>query len=74
MTANVLKTPAKSKLPNGLHLEFGIKPNEQWADLSLSLKTDKVIRALRLDPGNRPGPATIGELTLKNPSGKILQT
>jgi len=67
-------TDARTKLPSGTHLEFKIEPGSEWQDFALELETTKVIYALRLDPGDRPGSAVIRNLTLRDADDRVLHT
>ena len=43
-----------------------------WHDHELTLDATETIYALRLDPGDRPGEASIDRLTLRSASGEIV--
>ena len=66
-------TDAKTILPKGSHLTFGIPNDGEWHEMNLELKTDKVITALRFDPGDGTGKATIRDLRLTDKEGKVLK-
>jgi len=65
-------TDSNTTLPNGKHIEFKVKHDGAWQDVTLKLDTPKALRALRLDPCSTPGKATIADLQLKDAKGKPL--
>lgn len=67
-------TDGKTKLPSGVHVEFRVNADNEWHEHDLALPTDQVIRALRLDPGDAPGPVVIKGLTLRDGAGRKLRS
>jgi arylsulfatase len=67
-------TDAKTVLPKGDHLEFDVKHNGQWQNISLKIPEKKRLYALRLDPCSSAGEVCIDGLKLKDSSGKVLKS
>jgi arylsulfatase len=67
-------TDAKTVLPKGGHLEFDVKHNGQWQNISLNIPEKKRLYALRLDPCASAGEARIEGLKLMDSSGKIIKS
>jgi arylsulfatase len=65
-------TDAKTSLPRGQHIVFGVTKDGQWHEVQLDLDTDGRIHALRLDVSTGSGRATIADLELHDADGKLL--
>ena len=65
-------TDAKTKLPNGERVECEVAHDGKWHEVSVALKTQKALHALRLDPCDQAGVVRIKGLMLKT-DGKVLK-
>lgn len=62
----------KTSLPKGTQLTFAVAATKQVQDHDVRLQTSESLRELRLDIGDGPGSATIGNLRLCNENGDVL--
>jgi len=66
-------TDAKTILPRGTRVTFGVKADGNWQDVEIDLPTSKSIQQLRLDVCSGAGNALIRNLSLIDTDGKVLQ-
>jgi len=67
------QTNPKLTLPNSERVEFTIRDDNQWHEISLALNTKKTILGFRLDTGDENGPSIIADLKLRDAEGKVLR-
>ncbi|MBL9146105.1 MAG: arylsulfatase [Verrucomicrobiaceae bacterium] len=65
-------TDAETILPKGKHLDFDVKHDGEWHEITLRIDEAKTLHALRLDPCGGEGEVRIEGLVLKGAEGKVL--
>ncbi|MCA9141818.1 MAG: arylsulfatase [Planctomycetales bacterium] len=59
-------------LPNGEHIAFDVRADDQWQEVIIDLPTKKQLLQLRIDVSDGPGSATIASLKLSSEDGTAL--
>ncbi|WP_395749525.1 arylsulfatase [Prosthecobacter sp.] len=65
-------TDAETTLPNGKHLDFEVKHDGEWHEMSTRIDETKTLHALRLDPCSGEGEVKLEGLVLMGADGKVL--
>jgi arylsulfatase len=63
-------TDAKTQLPHGGHIDFAVKHDGEWQEVSVKIPERKRLYALRLDPCSGPGDVTLEGVRLMDAAGK----
>lgn len=66
-------TDQKTTLPKGKRISFEVAANGKWQKIDIEIDTTKSIQQLRLDVSDGPGKASIRNLRLTDPFGKVLR-
>ncbi len=65
-------TDAETILPKGKHLDFDVKHDGEWHDMTLRINEAKPLHGLRFDPCGGEGEVRIEGLVLKGADAKVL--
>ena len=65
-------TDRNTVLPRGQRVKFPVESNSGWQDFSIEIGNEQRLQQLRIDIGDGPGAATIGDLRLIGRDGQVL--